>query len=268
MWRYGIRAQVLSISDPGVEFLGVAESVVLARRLNDELADLIRRRPDRFAALAVLPARDAAASVAEIRRALADRQMDGVALLSNYDGEYLGAPRFEPILAELDARGAYVFLHPTQPPGGARPPGGLPDPILEFPFETTRAIDSLLRADLLRRYPRIRWHLAHAGGVVPALGDRLARDLSYDPAPVLASLRYDTALASSPQAMAGVRAIAPVEHVLFATDWPFTNALFLTLGTPQSELARSFSGDHLTGVIGGHVLRELPRLARALGVTA
>lgn len=265
MRRYGIRAQVVSISDPGVEFLPAPEGVALARSVNDELASLIQRRPDRFAALAVLPMRDVPASIRESRRALDVLGLDGVGLLSNYDGEYLGAPRFEPLLAELDRRGAYVFLHPATPARGDRPAGGLPDPVVEFPFETTRAVDSLLRADAIRRYPRIRWHLAHAGGLVPALTDRLGRDLAYDPLPPLATLRYDTALSSSPWAMAGTFAIAPPERVLFATDWPFTNLLFLFAGTPQPELSVSIPSGQRSKVLADNVLGDLPRLAAAIG---
>lgn len=264
MRRYGIRAQVVSISDPGVEFLPVDESVALARRVNDDLADLVRRRPDRFAALAVLPLRDVQASVVEARRALGELGLDGVGLLSNYDGDHLGDPRFEPLLRELSDRRAYVFIHPTSPETGERPAGALPDPIVEFPVETTRAVASLLRADALRRHPGIRWHLAHAGGLVPALTEQLARDLAYDPAPALADLRYDTALSFSAWAMAGVRAVAPARHVLFATDWPFTNLLYLFAGTPQPELARSFTPEERAGVLAGNVLAELPRLARAI----
>jgi 6-methylsalicylate decarboxylase len=266
MWRYGITAQVLSISDPGVEFLPVAGSVELARRLNDSLADLIRRRPHRFAALAVLPARDTAASLAEIRRALDVLELDGVGLLSNYGGEYLGAPRFRPLLEELDGRGAYVFVHPTIP--RAKPVSSLPDPIVEFPFETTRTVDSLLRADLLRAYPNIRWQLSHAGGVIPGLVDQLGRDLAYDPSPLLARMRYDTALSSSPQAMAGVKATTPLANVMFATDWPFSSTTYLLFGTPQKELGDSFSGADLQAVLSGNILRELPRLAQAIGAAS
>ncbi|MBJ7470065.1 MAG: amidohydrolase [Solirubrobacteraceae bacterium] len=265
MRRYGIRAQVVSISDPGVEFLPVQASIELARELNDDLADLVRRRPDRFAALAVLPLRDVPASVQEVGRALDDLRLDGVGLLSNYDGYYLGDPRFRPLLQELDRRGAYVFVHPTSPLPADKPRRGLPDPIVEFPFETTRTVESLLRAGALQAYPRIRWHLAHAGGLVPALTDRLARDLPYDPSPALAALRYDTALSASPWALAGVRAVAPPEHLLLATDWPFTTLLFLFAGTAQPQLRRSVPAEELPGVLAGNILRELPRLAQAIG---
>lgn len=263
MWRYGIAAQVLSISDPGVDFLPTAGGVELARKLNDFLADLIRRKPHRFAALAVLPARDVRASVLEVRRALDVLGLDGVGLLTNYDGDYLGAARFRPLLEELDERAAYVFVHPTMPP--ARPASALPAPILEFPFETTRTVGSLLRADLLDAYPNVRWQLAHAGGVVPVLTEQLGRDLSHDPLPALGRMRYDTALSSSPQAMAGLRAVAPVEQVMFATDWPFSSAAFLLFGTPQKELQRSFATDDLRAVLSANILRELPRLADAIG---
>jgi 6-methylsalicylate decarboxylase len=264
MRRYGIRAQVVSISDPGVEFLPVDASVALAQALNDDLADLVRRRPDRFAALAVLPVRDVESSVREVGRALDELQLDGIGLLSNYDGDYLGSPRFRPLLAELDRRAAYVFVHPTAPALDDSPRGGLPAPIVEFPFETTRTVRSLLQSGALRDFPRIRWQLAHAGGLVPALVERLARDLPPGATDPLGLMRYDTALSAGVPAMAAVRTIVPDDRILFATDWPFTTALFLLFGEPQPELARTFAGEQLADVLAANALAVFPRLAAAI----
>lgn len=264
MRRYGIRAQVVSISDPGVEFLPVGESVALAQRLNEDLGDLVRRSPDRFAALAVLPLRDMEASVREVGRALDDLGLDGVSILSNVDGRYPGDAGFRPLLEELDRRSAYLFVHPTATPVGQTPRGVLPAPIVEFPCETTRVVLSLLRSGALDAYPRIRWQFAHAGGLVPALVDRLRRDLPTDPRPVLRRARYDTALSASPWALAGLRALVVSERIVFATDWPFSSTLFLLAGDPQPELRRSVPGPELPGVLAQNILAELPRLRRAI----
>lgn len=264
MRRYGIRAQVVSISDPGVDFLDVPASVDLAQVLNAELRDLVRRSPDRFAALAVLPMRDIAEGVREAQRALDHLELDGIGLLTNYDGRYLGDDRFRPLLEELDRRSAYVFVHPTATSGGETPAGLLPAPIVEFPCETTRTVASLLAAGSLEAYPRIRWQFAHAGGLVPALLDRIGRDLPADPRPALRRARYDTALSASPWALAGLRAFVDAERIMFATDWPFTTALFLLAGDPQPALRRSLPEDELADVLSRNVLAELPRLRRAI----
>lgn len=264
MRRYGIRAQVVSISDPGVEFLPAAASVTLAQRLNEDLRDLVRGAPDRFAALAVLPLQDVDAGVLEARRALDDLGLDGVGLLSNYAGRYLGDERFRPLLEELDRRAAYVFVHPTTTPPDATPRGALPAPIVEFPCETTRTVLSLLSADALAAFPRIRWQFAHAGGLVPALVDRIGRDLPADPRPELRRARYDTALSSSPWAMAGLRGLVAPDRIMFATDWPFTTALFLLAGDPQPDLRRSFAASELADVLSRNLLAELPRLRHAI----
>lgn len=264
MRRYGIRAQVVSISDPGVEFLPIPASVALAQQLNEDLRELVTRSPDRFAGLAVLPMRDIDASLREVARALDDLALDGVGLLTNYDGRYLGDARFRPLLEELDRRAAYVFVHPTATRTGETPKGVLPAPIVEFPCETTRTVLSLLAAGALDAYPRIRWQFAHAGGLVPALVDRIGRDLPKDPRPALRRARYDTALSSSPWAMAGLRGLVEPDRIMFATDWPFTTALFLLAGDPQPDLRRSLSSRELADVLSGNVLAELPRLRRAI----
>lgn len=71
---------------------------------------------------------------------------DGVILLANYDGTYLGDPVYDPLLSELDRRGAVVFVHPTAPPGPGVP--GVPPFTADFLLDTTRAALNLVRTEL------------------------------------------------------------------------------------------------------------------------
>src|ERR687897_3402057 len=93
-------------------------------------------------------------------------------LLSNYAGRYPGDGAFDPVLAEVDQRSATVFLHPATPPGSPTPE--LSTFLIDYVFETTRAVASLLRSGALERYTNIRLVLAHAGGTIPYLASRLA----------------------------------------------------------------------------------------------
>ena len=77
------------------------------------------------------------------------------------------------MLAALDSRAALVHVHPHLP--GTGPVGlTLPDPVLEFAFDTTRAIADLLVRGTLERHPNIRFVVAHLGGALPFLAPRLA----------------------------------------------------------------------------------------------
>jgi len=176
MERYEIDAAVVSIGGA----VGVA-SAQLARLGNEELAELVRAEPGRFAALAIVPFTpdDPEPALAELEHALDTLALDGVSLFTNHAGTYLGDAAFEPLFAELDRRGAYAFVHPTFPRGGW--PLEHPPWLYEFPFETTRALANLIYSGALERYPRVRLQFAHLGGAALFLAHRLASLAAREP---------------------------------------------------------------------------------------
>jgi predicted TIM-barrel fold metal-dependent hydrolase len=98
--------------------------------------------------------------------------------------------------------------------------------VYEFPFETTRAIASLIAAGAAERWPAIRLQVAHLGGTIPFLGDRLAS--LGDPASARAFVRglyYDTALAAEPAALASACAYAGPDRIVLGSDWPYVDAV-------------------------------------------
>jgi predicted TIM-barrel fold metal-dependent hydrolase len=174
----------------------------LARLVNEATAAEIASSRRRFAGLAVLPLPDADRALAELRHALDVLGLDGVVLLSNVLGRYPGDPSWAPLFDELEGRGAYVLLHPAAPPYEL-PIAAHPPWVYEFPFETTRAIAGLISAGAPERWPGIRFQVAHLGGTIPFLAERLAG--LGDPAATRVFLRglfYDTALATDPLARA------------------------------------------------------------------
>ena len=229
MQRYAIDAAVVSAGPPGVFFGDQSQAGELARILNEELAGVVRGAPQRFAALASLPLPDVGAALAELGHALDVLRLDGVMLLSQVAGVYLGDPALEPLLAELDRRAAYVFVHPTFPPNGQ--PLSHPIWLYEFPFETTRAIANLIYGGAFERHPNIRWQFAHLGGTAPFIAPRLAsladrepEQAASAPAGALAYLGrqyYDTGLSNSQSALESALQVVPFEQVVFGTDWPY-----------------------------------------------
>ena len=153
----------------------------LARSVNEYAAQLVTRHPERFGSFATLPLPDVEAALDELTYALDTLHADGVVLYSNYAGIYLGDSHFNPIFAELDRRAAVVFLHPTVYTGTALPTArntGSPIPtlpgfMLEFVFDTTRAVADLVLSETLKRYPRVRLILSHAGGTVLFVAPKL-----------------------------------------------------------------------------------------------
>jgi predicted TIM-barrel fold metal-dependent hydrolase len=168
--------------------------------------------------------------------------LDGVVLLSNVLGRYPGDPSWAPLFDELDARGAYVLLHPAAPP--YEPPIAMHAPwVYEFPFETTRAIAGLISAGAAERWPGIRFQVAHLGGTIPFLAERLASLGEPDQTrSFLQGLFYDTALATDPAALAAAREFAGATQVVLGSDWPYVDGI--------DDTAASF------GANGAALLRE------------
>lgn len=283
MDTYGIQAQALSVSDPGVSFLRGKEAADMARYCNSYAADLFATHPTRFGAFAVLPMPDIVAALIELEYALDVLHLDGITLLSAYDGVYLGDPRFEPIMAELDRRRAFVFIHPAAIPGDAKPALPLPDFLQEFTFDTTRAASLLMASGTMNRYPNIRFQLAHAGGTVPFLSHRLAlaadtpigelwpadapRFSLMDIKRLIGTFFYDTALSASPAAMRSVLAVTDRTHIVFGSDWPFSALTFSGHGSgdPAPGLSEVFSARERLEIERINPLRQLPRLSAAVG---
>ncbi len=230
MRRYGIDAAVVSAAPPGVFFGDQGQANELAGILNAELAAIVRAAPQRFAALATLPLPDVDAALQALSQALDVLGLDGVMLVSQVAGTYLGDAALEPLMTELDRRGAYVFVHPTFPPNG-QPLPQHPIWLYEFPFETTRAIVNLLYSGTFERHPHIRWQFAHLGGTAPFLANRIASLAEREPdkttsAPAgalayLASQYYDTGLSNHEVAVEATRQVTPFEHIVFGSDWPY-----------------------------------------------
>ena len=266
MGRHGIDAAVLSLAPPGVAFGDDGLARELARMVNEHLAALVASDPGRFAGLAVLPLPDVEGAVEEIAYALDVLGLDGVRLLSNVDGVYPGDPAWAPVFDALDARGAYVFLHPTSPAAAAPLPEH-PPWLYEFPFDTTRAVTNLVYSGTLERCPRMRLQVAHLAGAVPFLADRLASLADREPerasaAPAglhghLERLFFDTGLSNGAAPLAAARAVAPFRQFVFGTDWPY--AALPDGGDPAPGLA-GMDEDERRALMAGHIGALVPRL--------
>jgi aminocarboxymuconate-semialdehyde decarboxylase len=97
MDRKDIAVRILSLSAPNVYLWNGVDQVAAARRINDALAAVCRRHPDRFIGLASLPLKNIEASLAELDRCINGLGMKGVTIGSNVDGLQLDDPRLDPV---------------------------------------------------------------------------------------------------------------------------------------------------------------------------
>ena len=218
-----IESAILSVSTPGVHLGDDAQARDMAREVNEFCADLVRHHPQRFGFFATLTLPDVQGAITEARYALDVLKADGVVLLANAGGAYLGDPAWEPLMAELNQRHAVVFVHPSFLPGPSVE--GIPAYAADFLLDTTRAALSYAKSGALERYPHLRIILSHGGGFLPYAAERVARVCSPDggnPAGIarLQQFYFDVALSSSPYALPALLAFAHPHRILYGSDWP------------------------------------------------
>ena len=231
MDRTGIATAITSLSLPGVWFGGAQAARSLARTCNDYAAQMTKDYPGRFGLFAVVPLPDVEGSLREIAYAFDVLKADGIGLVSNYDDKWPGDPSFAPVFDELNRRKAVVFIHPTAPSCCSHLMPGIAASTVEFLFDTSRAILSLLVNGTLSRFPDIRFIFCHAGGTMPMLAARtnafverhkdVAERVPDGVAVELRKLYYDVANSVNPSSMAALMKLVPTSQLLFGSDFPY-----------------------------------------------
>jgi len=273
----GIDVAVTSISTPGVHTGDDARARSLARRCNELAAEMVQARPDRFGAFACLPLPDVDGALAELSYALDVLRLDGVVLFSNARGVYLGDRRLDPLFDELERRKAVVFVHPTASPDPAAHALGLPDSLIDFVADTTRAIAHLHYSNTFARTRNVKYIFSHAGGTIPYLASRFAivdemdlidGGLQRGPAAdTFRTLYWDTALSWRDPVLHLLRSVVGMDRVLFGSDFPYLRR-DLAVGS-REQLARTtaLSDAERTAVLGETALKLLPRIASKVRVS-
>ena len=239
MDRVGIATALLSVSSPGVHFGDDEAARALSREVNDAGAQIVRDHPDRFGLFASLPVPDVDGALAEIEYAFDTLNVDGIILETNTDGAYVGDSALEPVFAELSRRRATVLLHPTSPPCWQQTALGRPRPMIEFIFDTSRAVTDLILGGTLTGHPELRVVVPHGGGALPLLADRVSafrvagpssdENPVIDPIAQLRGLYYDLAGTPYPRQVPALLSLVGPEQLLYGSDLCFTPAAAIEL---------------------------------------
>jgi predicted TIM-barrel fold metal-dependent hydrolase len=238
--------QVISIASPPVYAIAPADvAIELARIANDELAELVQKYPERFAAgIATLPMNDPEAAMMEAERAIKDLRLRAVEIYTDIAGKPLDAPEFMPFYEEMEKLGRPIFIHPL---GEMSTPDYKGEPFSKYrlwtkvrwPYATTMAVCRLVYSGVLERFPNLKIVTHHSGGLIPYLAGRLdwgddvnemlmgQRDIDLKQHALVYFRRiyYDTAVSGNTAALQCARAFAGTDQMLFGTDLPFDNQL-------------------------------------------
>jgi predicted TIM-barrel fold metal-dependent hydrolase len=267
----GIDVAITSISTPGVHMGDDGRARSLARRVNEFAAGLIQEHPGRLGAFACLPLPDVDGALEELRYALDELKLDGALVFSNARGIYLGDERFVPLLDELERRQAVVFVHPTMSPDPTAHKLGLPDSLIDFTADTTRAVAQMHYRNRFARTPNVKYFFAHAGGTIPYLAGRfrIVDEMNVIPgsevrgtaAEAFRRLYWDTALAWRDPVLEMLRVTVGLDRVLFGTDHPYIRRDLAIGGVGDLRRTRVLDEGTYKAVLGGNALQLFPRLA-------
>lgn len=244
---YGDYRQIISLPHPALEEIADAsEAARLACMVNDGLAELCSKYPDRFPAfVATVSLLDVGSAVAEVGRAITQLGAKGIQIYTNIVGRPLDDPAFNPIFAVMAKHGLPIWLHPARTAARA-------DYATEensrfemwwcfgWPYETSVAMARLVFSGLFDRYPDLKIVTHHLGGMIPTFDGRIgpgmqflgSRTTAEDHTKVLSSLKRphleyfkmfygDTAMFGGTSGLHSGIAFFGADHVVFATDAPF-----------------------------------------------
>ncbi len=262
MDRAGIDVEVLSLSTPNVYFASASHQGAIARMVNDAYAELIAKYPRRFKGFASIPMDSPDEALKELERSLGELRLQGVVLMSNVQGRALTSHQYRPFFEEANRRKAAIFIHPMLPTDTEPFREYVLGPLVAFPADTTLAVAKLCYAGVFRELPDIRFIVAHAGGAIPWLMERLDngfRDFAECrvhidelPSTYLKRLYYDT-VTFSPYTLSMLRDLVGADHMVMGSDFPHllgsidrAVSSIADLHIPAVEKDRIFSGTALS----------------------
>jgi predicted TIM-barrel fold metal-dependent hydrolase len=231
MDEQGIDVAVLSVNIPGTDWFPAADGPPIAREINDELADLVARHPDRLAAMATLPMQAPDEAAAELERTHA-LGFHGGMVFSNAAGEPLDAPGAEVVFDAAARLDVPIYVHPTYPLTAASVDAYAMIPTVGFLFDTTTAALRLVLGGLYERHPGFRLVLSHVASLIPFVVGRIDyeaerhRDvggwgaLSSPPSEHL-RLLYTDIVSDWPPAVRLTVEFLGAERVMYGSDYPF-----------------------------------------------
>ncbi len=270
MHELGISYALLSISSPSLYTGNKFRSRELARKVNEQGAEIVSRAPGNLGFLATLPLPHVDSSIFEARYCLDELGADGVGLMTNYGGVYLGDRRLDELMAELDGRGALAVMHPTQP--AVTVPGvneEIPIPAFEYFTETTRTFLNMVQNDTFTRYPNIRWVIPHAGAFLPILADRFESfalmlrfadpDRRADIMADMAHVYFDAAGFSEPKQLEMLLRNVPDTHILYGSDTPYTDISACVGQAEALEQTEKLTAEQKDRLFTGNALSLLPK---------
>lgn len=170
-----IDMQILTTPHPGIDRFSPEESAEMSRLINDGLAQVVKKYPNNFQALAMLPLIDTRLALKELDRAIFDLGFKGLCMLTNVAGQTSDSDFLLPVYERAQELGVPIFIHPTTPVGAQVMKEWRLAIILGFEFDIMLSATRLAYSGILERYPELNFVIAHLGAGIPFLVGRIDR---------------------------------------------------------------------------------------------
>lgn len=242
----GIDMQVLSISFPGVELFNAADGTAMARSINDELSDAVRRYPERFAGFAAIAPQNPEAAAEELERAVVKLGLKGAVVNGHICGEYLDDKKYWVIFERAEKLDVPIYIHPKMPSPDMIKPylayPGLPSAMLGFAAEASLHAMRLILSGVFDKYPHLKIILGHLGEAIPfwlwRIDSRWMEEKKADPSSAAFYKNYQKTPAQCfrdnfyvtlsgmywQPVLQFVCSVLGSDKVMFATDYPYESS--------------------------------------------
>lgn len=274
----GVDVQVLSLTSPGVQNLGAADAVHVAREANDALAGIVAAHPDRFQAFAAVPTPDAEGAAEELERALTTLRFRGALLNGRTGAINADDARFDALYGVAARLRAPLYLHPQTPVEpirdqyydgfGSAVSGAFANHGIGWHYETGVQLLRMILGGVFDRHPDLQVVVGHWGEVVLFFLERFSAGMERSGLHLERSVAEcfrqnvwvtGSGILSERYARWSAEVVG-VDRILYSTDYPYVDtsggrARAFLEGTPftpeQQEAIGSGGWERLTGHLAG-----------------
>jgi len=198
---------------------------------NEAIMNLVKRHPDRFAAIATVPLQDPPRAAKVLEHAIINLKMSGVTIASNVVGKYFDNKDFDPFWKKAEELDVLMIMHPEWIAGADKMDPYSLRSICGNPADTTLSVTYMMYTGIFDRFPNLKLALLHGGGYFPYHLGRLDQGMTggtgsssipakQPPSKYLKNLYFDN-LVYRIETVEYLKRIVGGDHIMVGTDYPF-----------------------------------------------